>query len=302
MKTKLTPKEPMGINNSCKEVGPDLSAAHYGYIIIDKPKDQAASNNLVDFLSHPSYRLHYVIQGSVSLYFNNKKVTLKKNSVFMLIPNTGIAYEAHTNHTSLYWITFNGLRAKHYCIKMGLTEEQPFVQLPDNKLLPYFYAPFTKKGYSPSMLNVVMHKSLLSIIEYLYANRISSTSSEAWQQEEHKQPQTYLQKILHYIDKKLSDPALSIKMFAEKLNVHPSTLSRLFKKEMSVCFTEYVTVKRCELAVSLLESGTHKVNEVARMVGFEDPLYFSRIYKKILGCSPMETIRTANALRKKDLL
>ncbi len=288
MKTKVMPTQTMGINNSCKEVGPDLSVGHYGFEIVDKPKE------MIDSLSYPSYRLHYVIQGSVTLYFNGKKVTLKKNSVFILMPNTGISYQAELKKTPtlLYWVTFNGYRAKHYCTKMGLTEEQPFTVLPDNKIMPYFYDTFTKSEYSPSMLNVVMHKNLLNIIEHLYANRLNSTDTDSWQVE-NRQNQTYLQKILYYIDKHISNPTLSIKMFAEKLNVHPSTLSRLFKKEMSVCFTEYVTVKRCELAVSLLEKGNYKVNEVARLVGFEDPLYFSRIYKKIFKCSPMDTVRRA---------
>ena len=87
MKTKLTPMQTMGINNSCKDVGSDLSAGHYGFEIVDKPKE------LVDSLSYPSYRLHYVIQGGVTLYYAGKKVALKKNSVFVLMPNTSVSYQ-----------------------------------------------------------------------------------------------------------------------------------------------------------------------------------------------------------------
>ena len=96
----------------------------------------------------------------------------------------------------------------------------------------------------------------------------------------------------------MADPNLSIRMFAKKLNVHPSTLSRLFKKEMSICFTEYVTLKRIEYAVPLLEEGKLKVNEVARIVGFEDALYFSRLYKKHLHCSPMDSVRKGRQQQK----
>jgi AraC-like DNA-binding protein len=294
MKTKLTPMQTMGINNSCKDVGSDLSAGHYGFEIVDKPKE------LVDSLSYPSYRLHYVIQGSVSLYYAGKKVVLKKNSVFVLMPNTSVSYQVENKKspTLLYWVTFNGYRAKHYCQKTGLTEEHPFAILSDSKMLAFFYEPFMKASYPPSMLNAVMQKNLLNIIEYLYASRVSNTDNESWQLEQ-KHTQTYMQKILYYINKHIADPNLSIKMFAEKLTVPPSTLSRLFKQEMSVCFTEYVTLKRCELAVSYLEKGTYKVNEVARMVGFEDPLYFSRVYKKVFKCSPMKTVRRVKENERK---
>lgn len=295
MKTKLTPTQTMGINNSCKDVGSDLSVGHYGFEIADKPK------GLIDSIAYPSYRLHYVIQGSVSLYYAGKKVVLKKNSVFVLMPNTGISYQVENKKspTLLYWVTFNGYRAKHYCQKMGFTEEHPFAILSDSKMLPFFYESFTKASYPPSMLNTVMQKNLLNIIEYLYANCVSNTDNESWQLEQ-KHSQTYMQKILYYINKHISDPNLSIKMFAEKLTVHPSTLSRLFKQEMSVCFTEYVTLKRCELAVTYLEKGTYKVNEVARMVGFEDPLYFSRVYKKVFKGSPMETVRRAKTYERSN--
>ena len=295
MNNKWKPDQAIGLNNPNKESGSDLTVSHYGYEILDK------SNDVINFAAYPAYRLHYVIQGNVTLHYNDKKLTLKKNSVFLLMPNTGISYQITAKNTQLYWITFNGYRAKHYCKKVGFTEEKPFAILPDNKMMAYFYDTFTKFKYSPSMLNVVMHKNLLYILECLYLNQRTATKDTTWQIE-NEHPQTYLQKILYYIDKHLSDPTLSIKMFAEKLNLHPSTLSRMFKKEMSVCFTEYVTIKRCELAVTLLEKCTYKVNEVARMVGFEDPLYFSRVFKKIYNRSPMDSIRAAEKLKKKNLL
>lgn len=298
MSSKLAPTKTTGVNNPLKDVAPDLSVGHYGYEIVEQPKE------LIDSAGYPSYRLHFVVAGAVTLYYSGKKTVLKKNSVFVLMPNTGISYQAHygKTHTVLCWVTFSGYKALHYCKKMGLTEEEPFILLEDSKITHYVYDNFAKKeNFSSSMLSLTMQKNLLCIIEYLYARRTSKEAdAESWQNTS-KSAQTYMQKMLRYIDRHLSDPNLSIKLFSEKLTVHPSTLSRLFKKEMSVCFTEYVTLKRCELAVTYLEKGTFKVNEVAHMVGFEDPLYFSRIYKKIFKCAPSDTIRRAQkASREKN--
>ncbi len=293
MKTKLTPDKTQGINNPSKNVSPDLFVGHCGYEIVEENKHEVDS-------SYPSYRLHYVIKGCVTLHFNGQEILLKKNSVFILIPNTGISYKAHSSKktkTELYWITFNGYRAKHYLKKLGLTEDEPYTQLKDGKIERLFFDNFAPRDYSPSMLNLIFQRNLINIFDLLYQHHLTDIKERGAAGEETHRDQTYMQKMLYYIDKHFASPDLSIKMFAEKFNLHPSTLSRMFKKEMSVCFTEYLTLKRLEYAIPLLEEGRLKVNEVARMVGFEDALYFSRVYKKIFLCSPMDTIRKARNKR-----
>ena len=70
MRVKLTPDETQGITNPAKDVAPDLFVGHYGYEIVEKNKEEVDS-------SFPSFRLHYVIKGSVTLFFEGKKVSLK---------------------------------------------------------------------------------------------------------------------------------------------------------------------------------------------------------------------------------
>ena len=286
MKTNIKLTMTQGINNPTQEVSPDLFVGHYGFEIVDKPKE------LVD-TSYPSYRLHYVVSGKVTLFFNGKKLILKRRSVFLLIPNANICYQAdHRAKTQLYWVTFNGYKAKRFVKSIGLTEDHPFNILPDGKIEKFFYDNFVKRDRTPDMFNLILQRNLIDILDYLYVNRADKAAkNEQLQSGAQRGEQTYIQKILHYIDQHLSDPDLSIRMFSNMLNVHTSTLSRLFKKEMSICFTEYLTLKRIEFAVPMLEEGKMKVNEVARAVGFEDALYFSRVYKKKFHCSPMDTIR-----------
>ena len=293
MGKQLKPNKTQGINNPSKDVSPDLFVGHYGYEIVDKNKE------LIDS-SYPSFRLHYVIKGSVILYYEGKKIRLKRHSMFILMPNTGISYQAEfkKSPTELYWVTFNGHRAKEYVNKVGLSESHPFTQLPDGKPEAFFYDNFIERDYSPAMLNLILQRNLINILDYLYQNRPSTERLKASELPELAHTQSYIEIVLKHIDKNLGDPNLSIRMFAEKFNVHPSTLSRQFKKELSICFTEYLSLKRVEYAVALLEEGLLKVNEVARMVGFEDPLYFSRVYRKYFHCSPMTTIRNS---RKRTL-
>lgn len=51
---------------------------------------------------------------------------------------------------------------------------------------------------------------------------------------------------------------------------------------------QYILMNRINNAVSLLETTDYNVNEISTIVGYENPLYFSRLFKKQKGVSPTE--------------
>lgn len=81
---------------------------------------------------------------------------------------------------------------------------------------------------------------------------------------------------------------LSLKSIAAKLNTNASYLSTLFKKELGMTLTEYVTKKRIEHAVFLLNSTSLQIGSVARECGLPDVQYFSKLFKKQINMSPSE--------------
>ena len=70
--------------------------------------------------------------------------------------------------------------------------------------------------------------------------------------------------------------------------VCPAYLSRLFKKKTGINFVDYLTRLRVEKAKEFLALPALKVYTVAEMVGYENPRYFSRIYKDVTGMSPQD--------------
>ena len=81
---------------------------------------------------------------------------------------------------------------------------------------------------------------------------------------------------------------LSLKTQAELLNVNPSYLSTLFKKETGVTLTEYVTRKRIDYALLLLNSTDMQVQLIAQHCGIPDVNYFTKTFKKLIGKTPKE--------------
>lgn len=96
-----------------------------------------------------------------------------------------------------------------------------------------------------------------------------------------------VRQILVTIDASL-DSDLSLKRFANELFLNTSYLSSLFKKETGLTLTDYVNQHRIDYAKRLLKSTTLSVQTVAATVGISDIHYFTRLFRRIVGCSPRE--------------
>ena len=65
-------------------------------------------------------------------------------------------------------------------------------------------------------------------------------------------------------------------------------LCRLFRQEMHTTPHKYLANLRLQTAADILRAGGSSITEAARMCGYHDPLYFSRMFKKKFGVSPRE--------------
>lgn len=73
---------------------------------------------------------------------------------------------------------------------------------------------------------------------------------------------------------------------AEYCHCNPQYLSRLFHREMKKTVMEYANEVRITIAERMLKSREYRIREVARMTGFEDEFYFSKVFKQITGMTP----------------
>lgn len=81
---------------------------------------------------------------------------------------------------------------------------------------------------------------------------------------------------------------ITLKNLAEYAGKKTDQLSYLFYRYMGIRPIDYLIKYRLEQAIELLKEDDYTVQEVASMVGYSDPLYFSRIFKKHVGYSPSQ--------------
>ena len=82
------------------------------------------------------------------------------------------------------------------------------------------------------------------------------------------------------------DQPLSLNRLADTLGVHPSYLSRTFKKALGMTLTDYINKLRIEEAKYLLDQGNESVATIALSVGYNDPNYFSKVFTKLEHVTP----------------
>jgi two-component system response regulator YesN len=85
---------------------------------------------------------------------------------------------------------------------------------------------------------------------------------------------------------------LSLQAFAAEHNVSLAYFSRLFKLEVGATFSDYLTQVRVEKAKELLTHRNLRLSDISTLVGYDDPKYFSQIFRKVAGVSPLDYQRS----------
>lgn len=94
-------------------------------------------------------------------------------------------------------------------------------------------------------------------------------------------------KAIDYISEHLHS-RIMIEDAANYLDISPAYLSRLFKSETGVPFSEYVNRKKAEEAANLMLYSEYSDTEISNLFGFSSQSYFIKVFRKFIGVTPKE--------------
>lgn len=112
---------------------------------------------------------------------------------------------------------------------------------------------------------------------------IQRMRNDQWNTEE-----SYLIGRIHYYIQMNLEGDLSLSRLAREVSMNPSYLSRWYKQKSGKGLSDYIQEVRIEKAKEMLHKMDYKIHEISDKIGFTDPRYFFRFFKKNVGCTPQE--------------
>ena len=98
----------------------------------------------------------------------------------------------------------------------------------------------------------------------------------------------FLTRMQQIIEENFSNPDLSVNYLASRLSISRSGLFAKIKSLSGMTPNEMIALVRLKKAATLLKEKKYQINEICYMVGFSNPSYFSKCFKKQFGITPAE--------------
>lgn len=174
---------------------------------------------------------------------------------------------------------------------------QPLVKAYQNASLPYLVLPNCAIGNSifklvDKQLGRNMEPKDVDMATHIFIDKLLNNYVESLNARQYDTHTIHKQKIneiinyihRHYAEKNVGD----LSMLANRFNLSERSLLRLIKESLHMPLCEYIIKFRMNIAFTKLSASKRPVKEIAAEVGYSDPLYFSKVFKKYHKMNPSD--------------
>ncbi len=232
------------------------------------------------------YHLHAVIAGKGKVFNAGHETEVHAGQLFLTSPGKDILYQADSLEPWFYcWVTYDGSKAGSYFSSAGF-EDDVIIQdchIDVNRFLTVSQEMLKKPqlNYASEIFRASFALQFLALAVESYENQNGKTGS-------YKQLSTddYIDYAIRYINNNYAN--VKINDVANYVNLNRTYFASLFRKKMYMSPQEYLMKIRMERSCELLTKTTLPVRIIAGSVGYENPLTFSKIFKRKYGIGPKE--------------
>ena len=225
------------------------------------------------------YYLMYIASGTLCVTLPCGVMTLGAGCAVLFPPHYPYRYVYPTGAEPLqyFWVHFTGSHAEDYLKKLSLSPSPTYWELGcDNHLPTHFvrlFEQFTKEQPFPELAAAcTLEQLLLSLATTVHRLAVG------------KNP---IRKSLRYINESYTSD-IRIPDLAAMENLSNSRYSVLFRQVTGTSPIRYITRLRMDNACELLLHTDLSVKQIGILVGYEDPHFFSKLFKKYMGMSPQQ--------------
>lgn len=230
------------------------------------------------------YHWHQILfsaEGDGMLKYDNISMAIEEGSFFFLPAGYPHEYYSENKKWDVRWVAFDGYSANHILSLLNMTKPtiiKPHESDTLQSILDKMYTAQTSdKLYSDFVCSGLVYEYIIEFHRHINdkANKVRSERSKL------------LLPVLNYIDENFRSD-FSLTVLAELAGVSPQHLCRIFKDAMNMRPGEYLTQKRLQESRRLLRISNLPISEIAMQSGFPDAGYFSTVFKKHQGMTPIE--------------
>ena len=225
------------------------------------------------------FLIHHVIAGKGVYTADGVTHRISAGDTFIIYPSAMVSYSADVQEPWEYcWVGFQGAEAKLLLSQTPFTEKMPVAHFEnEQQVQDAITAIYRAVGAtSASELRAIgqLYLFLALLMDQAKAPALPDNPS-----------QEYVENAVRFIAHNYSR-TVDTTDIADSVGISRSHLYRVFMKHLDIPPNEYLTRFRISQACELLEHSNLPISAVAASVGYEDQLYFSRVFKKITGNPP----------------
>lgn len=227
------------------------------------------------------YQLLYVAGGKALFTFQGMDEIIPAGNMVLYRPHEEQNYcYSGEDHTEVFWLHFTGGEVDNLLRKYGIADHMQVIHTGTSLEYKHLFLQMIQElklrradyeellsNYMQQLL-IMIHRAIMN--KPLGRNQIMMNEMD---------------NAVRYFHENYNQ-LISIEDYAASLHMSVSWFIRNFKEYTNETPAQYLVSLRVSNAKTLLESSDYNITEIASIVGYDNPLYFSRIFKKQYGMSP----------------
>lgn len=229
--------------------------------------------------NHKTHLLLFLSSGKSSLRIESNEHTITEKQVAFIPANTNYSYGPNSDlDWSQFWIKFESTGTDNLLDWTPLSAKNPIADCTAaENVKRHFNAILNavQRGYTEHT-TLQLSLAIIKILISLHENPFDKGSVEAL---------SHIEQTMSQMREDVSKPQ-PLNFYAKKAGYSTSQFSHLFRQHTGTSPINYLNELRIQRAAEFLNNTDWSIKRIAYELGFEDPLYFSRNFRKCVGLSP----------------
>lgn len=253
-----------------------LQINNCGIMRMNGDRDTLTNSNI-----RQDYKLLYMWDGKITSRINGESLILQSGDIIFHRPGEILQYQFPYGISSThYWLHFTGTIVESLLQQCGIPDSKPFSIGQSREICDLLYKIILEIQSGNTGSPILCNGFFLEVMGFFH--RLTAPQEAGAEELDTAKIQPALQEIasFFYENRPMS-------YYAQLCQLSTSRFTYLFSSSMHITPQAYITSMRMEQARHLLAHSTSmSIEEVARAIGYQDPLYFSRVFRKATGLSP----------------